>query len=359
MRHFRPGTFSRDTMPSVLRHFSPSESLNNLENVDLAALHAAGKRLVLLDVDNTLLPWKSEEIPDTTKRWIDSGKALGMSFTVLSNTHNPARLERLCKAMGIEFIRDRAKPSRRMFLLALEKSRVPASQAVMVGDQLLTDVWGANRSGIDAIWVKPIHHREFIGTTVVSRRVEWLLGHFLYRYFQGDGADEEQRPGFFGRQVVQQFAKFFVVGGVATVVDLGLHYFLMFVAKVGDQRLMEVAGRWAITNLPWEAHEANLKDAAYAPLKVVPVLLAILVSYLLNRAWTFQATHQRASFGQVARFYTIALIGMLISVTVGSIVQRLVPATDRVAWAIAAVAGTAAGFIWNFNGQRLWTFKHK
>ncbi|MBX3111818.1 MAG: YqeG family HAD IIIA-type phosphatase [Fimbriimonadaceae bacterium] len=346
-------------MPRVLRHFSPSESLDGLEKVDLAALHAAGKRLVLLDVDNTLLPWKSEDIPDATKRWIEAGKALGLRFTVLSNTHNPARLERLCQAVGVGFIRDRAKPSRRMFLMAVDQAGVAKDQAVMVGDQLLTDVWGANRSGIDAIWVKPIHHREFIGTTLVSRRVEWLLGHFLYRYFQGDGADEEHRPGFFRRQVVQQFVKFFVVGGVATVVDLGLHYYLMFAARAGDQSLMEVAGRWAVATLPWEAHETNLKDAAYAPLKVVPVVLAIMVSYLLNRAWTFQATHQRATFAQVAKFYVIALVGMLISVTVGSVVQRVVPAGDKVAWAVAAAAGTAAGFLWNFNGQRLWTFKHK
>ncbi|MBS1708775.1 MAG: YqeG family HAD IIIA-type phosphatase [Armatimonadetes bacterium] len=359
MRHFRQGTFSRKDMPGLIRPFSPSESLNNLEDVDLAALYATGKRLVLLDVDNTLLPWKSEEIPDSTKRWIEGGKAAGLRFTVLSNTHNPARLERLCKAMGIEFIRDRAKPSRRMFLLAMQKEGVEPAQAVMVGDQLMTDVWGANRCGIDAIWVKPIHPKEFIGTTVVSRKIEWLLGHFLYRYFQGDGADEESRPGFFGRQIVRQILKFGVVGGVALVVDTGIFYYLMFVATVGDRSLKEVAGTWALKNLPWEHGGHDLQEAAYVPLKVVPVLVAILVSYILNRIWTFQATHEKATISQAVKFYVIALIGAFIATVVGSLVQRVVPLSERPAWAVAQMAGIIAGFIWNFNGQRLWTFRHK
>ena len=104
----------------------------------------------------------------------------------------------------------------------------------------------------------------------------------------------------------------------------------------------------------WQAASAAIRQTIPPIRRKIP-----MVSYLLNRAWTFQATHQRATFAQVAKFYVIALVGMLISVTVGSVVQRVVPAGDKVAWAVAAAAGTAAGFLWNFNGQRLWTFKHK
>ncbi len=364
MRHFRQGKFSRESMHPVLRRFSPAESLNNLEDVDLEALHTAGKRLVLLDVDNTLLPWKSEDIPLSTMDWINRGRSLGLVFCALSNTHNPARLERLCGQLGIDFIRDRAKPSRRMFLRALEKSGVGVEETVMVGDQLLTDVWGANRCGIDAVWVKPLHEREFIGTRLFSRNVERLVGHFLYRFFQGDGADEEGRPGFFGRQVVRQVMKFAVVGGLATVVDTGLSYILMFVASVNGTRLMEIAGKWAIQTFPWDAglnpNDLNdVQDAAYGPLTVLPVLLAILVSYFLNRVWTFQATHQKATVQQAGKFYVIALVGAAIATVVGVLVERVVPLTGRPAWAVAKAVGILAGFIWNFNGQRLWTFRHK
>ena len=58
MRGFRAGTFEREHMPRALRRFSPASSLERVEDVDLVALKAQGKRLVLLDVDNTLLPWR-------------------------------------------------------------------------------------------------------------------------------------------------------------------------------------------------------------------------------------------------------------------------------------------------------------
>ena len=61
MNRFRSGTFARDEMPGMLRRFSPSESLATVEEVDLAALQESGKKLVLLDVDNTLMPWRSNE----------------------------------------------------------------------------------------------------------------------------------------------------------------------------------------------------------------------------------------------------------------------------------------------------------
>ena len=361
MRGFRSGTFNRDQVPKPLRRFSPVEALHELEEVNLDALKEAGKTVLLLDVDNTLLPWRSEEIPDSTLGWVAKAKSLGMSLCVLSNTRHPARLERICARLEIPFLRDRFKPSRRMYLMALEKFGATPGQAVMVGDQLLTDIWGANRTGIDALWVKPIQRKEFVGTTLVSRNIERVIGRFLYRYFQADAADVEGRPGFFRHEVFLQLLKFGLVGGTATVVDLGLHYFLMFKAQSGGEPVREIVGAWAIRSfgLGWPLDEAHLRDAAYGPLKIGPVMLAILVSYFLNRIYTFNATHQKVNVKQMAQFYTVALIGMVISVAVGTMVNRIADASPMFDWATGSFFGTLAGFVWNFNGQRLWTFRKK
>lgn len=361
MRGFRSGTFDRDQVPKALRRFSPVEALHELEEVNLDALKEAGKSVVLLDVDNTLLPWKSEEIPESTLNWVTRAKELGLQLCVLSNTRHPARLERICAKLEIPYLRDRFKPSRRMYLMALSKFGVQPEQAVMVGDQLLTDIWGANRTGIDAVWVKPIHRREFVGTTLVSRNIERVIGKTLYRYFQADAADAEARPGFFRHEVFLQLLKFGLVGGTATVVDLGLHHYLMFDAKVDGEPLTHLAGRWAIDTfrLGWPTDAAHLRDAAFGPLKLGPVILAIFVSYILNRIYTFRATHEKISVKQVAQFYTVALIGMVISVTASTVSNRFMGGSEQAAWAGASVIGMIAGFVWNFNGQRLWTFKQK
>lgn len=361
MRHFKSGKFEREQIPTLIRRFSPQESLHGLEEVSLENLKSAGKSVILLDVDNTLLPWRSEEIPQSTLDWIKSAKQMGFDLCILSNTRNPERLKRLSEKLNIEFIRDKFKPSRRMYHLALEKYKIEQDKAVMLGDQLMTDIWGANRSGIDALWIKPMGKREFVGTTFVSRNVEKIIGHFLYKYFQADGADAETRPGFFRSNIFAQLIKFGVVGAVATLVDLGMHYFLLFKAKVGSELLSEVVGRWAHTNLGLGSTNSlhGLQEAAFGPLKIGPVILAIFVSYLLNRLYTFKFGDQKITVKQVGQFYVIALVGMIIAVSVSTLVNTSLKGDPNADWGIASLAGMIAGFIWNFNGQRLWTFRRK
>ncbi|MCB0825236.1 MAG: YqeG family HAD IIIA-type phosphatase [Armatimonadetes bacterium] len=357
MNSFRPGKFHRDRIPRSIQRFSPTSALSSLQNVDLDDLKAAGKKLILIDVDNTLLPWRAEEIPPDTLEWVNRAKELGFDICILSNTRNPERLTRISGKMGLDFIRAKFKPSTEMYLLALDKYDHSPSHAVMIGDQLLTDIWGANRTGIDAIWVKPIGKREFIGTRVISRKIEWVVGRFLYRYFQADGADAEQRPGFFGRQVVRQFVKFGVVGVLSTVVDWGLHRVLLFVVP----GLQEKVGNAVMNTFqPGAQHTAEaIYDAAYGPLKIGPVLLAIFVSYTLNRLFTFDLEDRSASTKQAAQFYAVALIGMVIAVTVSTIVNHLAKGSVESQFWKGSFFGLVAGFLWNFNVQRLWTFKQK
>lgn len=357
MSSFRTGKFERESVPKSIQRFSPTSALSSLQDVDLEDLKKSGKKLILLDVDNTLLPWRAEEIPSETLEWVNHAKTLGFDICILSNTRNPERLTRISGKLGLDFIRAKFKPSREMYLIALDKYDHSPSHAVMIGDQLLTDIWGANRTGIDAIWVKPIAKREFIGTRIISRKIEWIVGRILYRYFQADGADAEQRPGFFGRQVVRQFVKFGVVGAVSTIVDWGLHRMLLFGVpglqrKVGDM-VMNVLD-------PGAAHTPEaIYDAAYGPLKIGPVLLAIFVSYTLNRLFTFDLEDRRANTKQATQFYAVALIGMVIAVTVSTFVNHIAKGSVESQFWKGSFFGLIAGFLWNFNVQRLWTFRQK
>lgn len=354
MRHPGQGAFSKDAMPKSLQRLTPSECAHSITEVDLNQLKESGKRLILLDVDNTLLPWKGEAPSEEVRAWLDRGRELGFSFTILSNTRHPERLDRIAASMGLPYVRDKFKPSRKMYDLALEKAGAKPEDAVMIGDQLLTDVLGANRAGIDAIWVQRIHKKEFIGTTLISRNIERILAIFLRKYFEGDVP-----AGFFGRSVVRQFLKFGVVGGIATFVDVGIHWFLMYRADWGGSSLSAQVGAWSLDLLDrgQGASLEQLHDAAYAPLKIGPVFLAILTSYLLNRVWTFGAGDEKMSIQQVGKFYMVAIIGMIISITVGSLVKAAIVGGEQTTWALATLSGIVVGFLWNFNGQRLWTFR--
>lgn len=358
MPHWKSGKFHREQVPWAIRRFAPTSSLHSLEEVDLNGLAHGGKTLILLDVDNTLLPWRSSDIPESTFAWIKRARDLGFRMCILSNTKNPTRLQKLSETLEIPFIRDRFKPSRRMYHLALKQFGVPAKEAVMIGDQLLTDVWGANRAGIDALWVRPSSNLDFIGTKLISRRIERFLGRMLYKYFQTDGALGETRPGFFRSNVFRQLLKFAVVGAVATSVDLGLHRWLLFHAEWGGAPLHVVVGEWMIQTFGFDQPAGgDLKKTAFGPLKVVPVLLAIFVSYMLNRWYTFKAGDEKIKARQVAQFYIVALIGMVISVSVSTLMNSILRGDPNADWFLASLCGMVAGFFWNFNGQRLWTFR--
>lgn len=348
-------------MPGWYRKLSPSESLERLEDIDLTALWATGKRLVLLDVDNTLLPWRSQEIPESTTNWLEKGRQLGFHFCVLSNTRNPERLARLTSQMGIEYVRDKFKPNPKMFNMALEKYKVGPNEAVMIGDQLLTDVLGANRCGIDAIWVRPLHTKEFIGTTVVSRNLEKFVGTFLYRHFQADNDDIPHvpfKPGLFEHNLVREFVKFVIVGGTSTVVDLGLHYWLMNHASFQGVPVVQSVGSWILTKEGVDVHTREaMSAAAFGPLKVGPVLLAVLNSYFWNSRWTFRVGNEEGEAARIFKFFIIALVGMVINVAISSAVYRIAPGSDKLKWAIASGVAMVLVVFWNFFGQKFWTFK--
>lgn len=356
MRHPGQGSFQKDSVPKPLRKFCPTEALGSITEIDLDQLAAEGRKLIIIDVDNTLMEWKSEEVPPENRAWVERGKSLGLNICIISNTRRHERLDRIAKSLGIEWMKGKFKPNPQAYLAALDRFKVLPEEAIMVGDQLLTDIFGASRAGIDSIWVQKISSSEFLGTRIVSRNVEHLLGLFLRSWFQSSSATA--RSGFFQRDVVRQLLKFGVVGGTATVVDLGIHWWLMYRATYGGDLIKNQVGTWVIQslNLSWPMDADHLDDAAFAPLKIGPVLVAIFVSYILNWSWTFRTPDSKMSVKQATRFYAVALIGMVISVTASSMAKLALP-QNKMAWGLASLAGIAAGFAWNFNAQRRWTFK--
>lgn len=357
MRHPGQGVYSREAVPKPLRKLCPAVALDSALDVDLEGLAAEGRKLVLLDVDNTIMAWRAESAPPEACDWIQRGKDAGLEFCILSNTRRPERLARIAGELEVEFIRDKFKPNPQGYLLALERFNVKPEEAVMIGDQLLTDVFGASRAGIDSIWVQRLSRKEFLGTKLISRNVERIVGLALRRWFQSEA--DSDRPGFFQKSVVRQLVKFGIVGGTATFVDLGLHNILMFRMAWDGVSLKERVGTWVIQSLglSWPLAPDRLYDAAFVPLKVPVVMLAIMVSYLLNWAWTFRQPEAKLNVRQGAKFYIVALVGMVISITAGQLTNLVFHADVGTTWALASFVGMVTGFIWNFNVQRRWTFR--
>ncbi len=354
MSRFTVGRYDR-AQAGLFSLFCPIEAVDSIQSVDPVKLVERGKKLVLLDVDNTLLRWRESTLPDTTREWIRRGHEAGLHFCLVSNTRNVARLKQLAQDLDVRSVRGRFKPSRAMYELALKEFGVEAKEAIMIGDQLMTDIVGANRSGIEAILVRPMHHVEFFGTKF-NRFVERLiLGRLRSIMAQEDDDLPIVRPvGIFERRIVRQFAKFCIVGGSSFLIDAGLHRMLMFNLHSGTDTVAVAMGRWVAGYTGGEPY-----DVGFASAKVVTASFAILNSFIWNRRWTFGIRGKDERTQQLARFLVVSLIGLLLNVVVSSAVNAGLPHGLHKKWTIATIVAAAVVAVWNFSGQRLWAFRRK
>ncbi len=119
-------------------------------------LAGKGVRLVLADLDNTLVPYRVLEPSPAVRDWIAELGRERIVLFVLSNSRRPGRARRFAEAMGLPYQGRSGKPKRGGYLRAMERMGCKPSETVMVGDQIFTDVLGANRAGVAPLLVEPI-----------------------------------------------------------------------------------------------------------------------------------------------------------------------------------------------------------
>ncbi|HEU4753674.1 MAG TPA: YqeG family HAD IIIA-type phosphatase [Armatimonadota bacterium] len=159
----------------LLLPFRPALRARHVAEITPELLAARGLRALILDLDNTLVPWHGREVAPAVSGWIRRMQAAGIALCIVSNTHRPGRLKELAGLLGVAWVPSGGKPRRRGFYRAMAAMDVTAEETAVVGDQVMTDIWGGNRCGLLTILVDPLSPVEFIGTRVISRNVERLL----------------------------------------------------------------------------------------------------------------------------------------------------------------------------------------
>ena len=138
----------------------PKYIFHRLTDVTPEFLNATGVRLLMLDFDNTMLPYTSGEPTPELLAWIQRMKAAGILLCVVSNSKKE-KSPNFCRTYGIGCVTRSRKPFQRGIRECLARYEVPASQAAMVGDQIFTDVLGGNCAGAASILITPLHLHNF------------------------------------------------------------------------------------------------------------------------------------------------------------------------------------------------------
>lgn len=166
----------------MFQAFYPNDTADSTYAIDFQHLYDQGIRGVIFDIDNTLVP-HGAPADDRAKELFSMLKKTGIQSCLISNNQLP-RVKPFADAVGTMFIENAHKPSVKNYRKAMELMGTGERSTIFVGDQLFTDVYGANRTGIPTILVKPIHPKEEI-QIVLKRYLERIVLYFYKRKGSG------------------------------------------------------------------------------------------------------------------------------------------------------------------------------
>ena len=139
----------------------PGIILKDLTQVTPTLLRSRNIRLLMLDFDNTIVPYTTTVPTPQMENWLrDMNAQEDIQICIVSNSHND-RVPKFCRERGLDVITHAKKPSTKGINECLQRYGIPASQAALVGDQIYTDTLGANLAGITPILVDAIDNHNF------------------------------------------------------------------------------------------------------------------------------------------------------------------------------------------------------
>lgn len=172
----------------MFKVFFPDDYITSVYDVDFGALFSDGYRVVMFDVDNTLVPHNAP----CDKRSIDFFNllnSLGYKTVMISN-NGESRVKTFCEGVsGDAYLYKAGKPKPTAYLKALSMFDVDRNQAIFCGDQIFTDILGAKNAGIRTIMVKPVLKWHEEPQIILKRFLEAIVLFFYGRYVNRNGAN--------------------------------------------------------------------------------------------------------------------------------------------------------------------------
>lgn len=139
----------------MLGKFKPTWMVESIYDLSPADLKRHGIKVVLTDLDNTLIAWNNPDGTPELKQWLKEMQQAQIPVVVVSN-NNHKRIARALAKLELPFIARALKPLTRGINLAKKHYHLAAEDVILVGDQLMTDIWAANNAHIRSVLVRPL-----------------------------------------------------------------------------------------------------------------------------------------------------------------------------------------------------------
>ena len=162
----------------MLKTFYPDDYIASTYVIPFEELYKKGYRGLIFDIDNTLVP-HGAPADERAITLFERLREIGFDTCLISNNQE-SRVKPFADRVGSKYVFDAHKPSTKNYKKAMGFMKTSKENTLFVGDQLFTDVWGAKRTGMKSILVKPIHPKEEI-QIVLKRYLEKIVLFFYKR----------------------------------------------------------------------------------------------------------------------------------------------------------------------------------
>ena len=157
----------------MLKIFLPDQHVKDIFEITPESLKEKAIKGVITDLDNTLVAWNEPHATEKIKVWLKSMEDSGIKVTIVSN-NDKKRVKLFSSPLNRPYVYRANKPLRRAFLKSSKKMGLKKEEVVVIGDQIMTDIWGGNRSGFHTILVVPILQSDDKATKL-NRKLERFI----------------------------------------------------------------------------------------------------------------------------------------------------------------------------------------
>lgn len=154
-----------------MKSLYPNIYLNKVEEITIQTLIKNKIKLLILDVDNTLIDYY-KNLSEEVINWAKEMKGQGIKLYILSNTNNEEKVKTVAQKLDIPYKHFAMKPLKRGFKYVQKETNIKPENIAVVGDQIFTDVLGGNRSKMFTILVEPIDSKKDYWYTAWKRPIE-------------------------------------------------------------------------------------------------------------------------------------------------------------------------------------------
>lgn len=151
----------------------PKEYVESVKDIKLEFLNRHNIKGIILDVDNTLIDF-NKKMPEGIEQWVQNLKKEGIKFCIVSNSNKEEKIKKVANQIEVPYIFFAKKPFKGGFKKACQVLQLENKNVAAMGDQIFTDVIGANRCNIFSILVKPIEEKDYL-VTRIKRPLENLV----------------------------------------------------------------------------------------------------------------------------------------------------------------------------------------